>query len=75
MTATRCIILELFSRKTPFQGSDEINQLEKIYEVCGTPVEADWPGLTELPWYELLKKTDAPLSSRLADRYSRCVLP
>lgn len=68
-----CIILELFSKKIPFPGTDEINQLDRIYDLCGTPLERDWPDLTELPWYELLKRTDAPLPSRLDAVYARCV--
>lgn len=51
----RCIILELYTTKPIFQGSDELNQLEVIYALLGTPTEAEWPSVKELPWYELVK--------------------
>merc|ERR1719458_1040591 len=38
-----CILAELFTRKPLFPGQYEVEQLGKIFEVIGTPVEADWP--------------------------------
>ena len=48
-------MLELFCKKPVFQGNDEIHQLDVIYKVMGTPTPTEWPGLAELPWYELVK--------------------
>lgn len=48
-------MLELFTKKPVFQGNDEIHQLDVIYRILGTPSAERWPGLTELPWYELVK--------------------
>ena len=62
-------MLELFTRKTTFPGNDEIHQLETIYDTCGTPDEAEWLGLTELPWYELLRKQSPPLPNKLRETY------
>lgn len=54
-------MLELFTTRPIFQGSDEIHQLEVIYNLCGTPSEEEWPRLKDLPWYELVKpKTTVP---------------
>jgi CTD kinase subunit alpha len=64
-------MLEIFTRRTTFAGNDEIHQLETIYATCGTPLEAEWPGLNELPWYELLRKPDAPLPNRLKATYGK----
>ncbi|CRK01612.1 hypothetical protein BN1723_008784 [Verticillium longisporum] len=33
----------------------EISQLDKIYNVMGTPNKAEWPGLIDMPWFELLR--------------------
>lgn len=55
LTSSRCIMLELFTKKPVFQGNDEIHQLDVVYKVLGTPVPERWPGLTDLPWYELIK--------------------
>lgn len=54
-----CIMLELFTKKPVFQGNDEIHQLEVIYRIFGTPTTDRWPGITELPWYELVKPKEA----------------
>ena len=51
----RCIMLELFTKKPVFQGTDEIHQLDVIYKVLGTPTPERWPGVTTMPWYELVK--------------------
>lgn len=48
-------MLELFTSKPIFQGNDEIHQLQVVYDILGPPSPSDWPGLTELPWYELIK--------------------
>lgn len=48
-------MLELFTKKPVFQGNDEIHQLDVIYRIFGTPTPERWPGITELPWYELVK--------------------
>ncbi|KAI6105551.1 Pkinase-domain-containing protein [Pisolithus sp. B1] len=59
MWSAGCIMLELFTKKPVFQGNDEIHQLEVIYRVFGTPTPERWPGITELPWYELVKPKEA----------------
>jgi CTD kinase subunit alpha len=48
-------MLELFTKKPVFQGNDEIHQLDVLYKILGTPTPNDWPGLNEMPWYELVK--------------------
>ncbi|KAF8138728.1 Pkinase-domain-containing protein [Boletus edulis] len=55
MWSAGCIMLELFTKKPIFQGNDEIHQLDVIYRIFGTPTPERWPGITELPWYELVK--------------------
>ena len=57
----RCIMLELFTKKPVFQGGDEVHQLEVIFKILGTPTPEHWPGVSNLPWYELVKpKTAIP---------------
>lgn len=48
-------MLELFTKKPVFQGMDEINQLEVVFKLLGTPNAERWPGVADLPWYELVK--------------------
>lgn len=45
----------------PFRGNKEPEQIEKIFEKCGTPTEEIWPGVTNLPNYNTLcPKTKYP---------------
>ncbi len=44
-----CILLEMFYRKPFFMGTSEINQLEIIAELCGSPNETTLPGWSSLP--------------------------
>ena len=38
-----CIMAELFLRKAIFAGQYEMDQLNKIFDIIGTPTEEDWP--------------------------------
>ncbi|KAH7914319.1 hypothetical protein BJ138DRAFT_415120 [Hygrophoropsis aurantiaca] len=55
MWSAGCIMLELYTKKPIFQGNDEIHQLDVIYRIIGTPTTDRWSGVSELPWYELIK--------------------
>lgn len=55
MWSAGCIMLELFTKKPVFQGNDEIHQLDVVYKIFGAPTIASWPGMMNLPWYELIK--------------------
>lgn len=51
-----CVMHEIFTKTALFPGDgSEINQLERIYEVLGTPNKTEWPNLPEMPWFELLR--------------------
>ncbi|KAH7362017.1 CTD kinase subunit alpha [Plectosphaerella cucumerina] len=54
--STACILMEIFTRHATFPGDGtEANQLDKIFSVVGTPNTAEWPGLVDMPWFELLR--------------------
>ena len=55
-----CIIVEFFTKSAIFQGKTEIDQLELIFKVCGTPNESIWPEMKQLPWTGLFKFQDYP---------------
>lgn len=48
-------MLELFTKEAIFRGIDEMSQLEAIYRILGTATPEIWPGLADMPWYELAK--------------------
>ncbi|AEO56429.1 hypothetical protein MYCTH_2301373 [Thermothelomyces thermophilus ATCC 42464] len=51
-----CVLVEIFTKRAIFPGDgSEINQLEKIHAVLGTPSRKDWPNLVEMPWFPLLR--------------------
>ena len=53
-----CVFMEMFTRKAVFPGEGgELSQLDKVYNVLGTPNRKEWPGIVDLPWYELMQPT------------------
>lgn len=51
-----CVMVEIFTRHAIFPGDGtEINQLDKIYNILGTPNKVEWPDLTKMEWFELLR--------------------
>lgn len=70
-----CVLVEIFTRHAIFPGDGtEMNQLDKIYAILGTPTKAEWPGLVDMAWFELLR----PPSKKpnvLAERYKERVSP
>ncbi|KAK1151048.1 cyclin-dependent kinase 4 [Acipenser oxyrinchus oxyrinchus] len=41
--STGCIFAEMFRRKPLFCGDSEVDQLGKIFDLIGLPVEGEWP--------------------------------
>lgn len=50
-----CLLIELYTKVAAFQGTEEISQLFKIFDLLGTPTLAEWPNMQNLPWFEMLK--------------------
>uniref|UniRef100_A0A1X7VQH1 Protein kinase domain-containing protein n=2 Tax=Amphimedon queenslandica TaxID=400682 RepID=A0A1X7VQH1_AMPQE len=50
-----CILGELFTKKPLFHGSIEMEQLDAISRVCGTPTPANWPEVIKLPLFQTFK--------------------
>ncbi|KAF2721097.1 serine/threonine protein kinase, CMGC family, CDC2/CDK subfamily [Polychaeton citri CBS 116435] len=70
-----CVLVEIFTRHAIFPGDgSEINQLDKIYQVLGTPSRSEWPGIVELQWYELLRPTHR-IASAFGEKYKERVSP
>jgi len=70
-----CVLVEIFTRHAIFPGDGgEINQLDKIHGMLGTPSRSEWPGIVELQWYELLRPT-VKQPSQFAEKYKDRVSP
>ncbi|KAI8913647.1 kinase-like domain-containing protein [Gorgonomyces haynaldii] len=44
-----CVFGEMLKRRPIMAAGTEAGQLDKIFELCGTPDEKIWPGLSKLP--------------------------
>ena len=54
MWSIGCVFSELLVGSPPFKGKKEPEQVERIFEKCGSPTEATWPGVTSLPLFNQL---------------------
>ncbi len=76
MWSAGCIMVELFTRRPIFQGHNEIMQLDYIWKTMGTPQKETWPGVDQLPWYELIKHVNSEnRSSRFREMFSKYMSP
>ena len=68
-----CVFGELLIQEPLFPGKSEIEQLNKIFEICGSVSEEDWPGYVELPHAKKIKFPHYPgrLEQLIADRISK----
>ena len=49
MWGVGCILAEMITRKPIFKGTSEMNQLELIAALCGSPNDDNFPGWSKLP--------------------------
>ncbi|KAF9086116.1 kinase subunit of RNA polymerase II carboxy-terminal domain kinase I, partial [Mortierella sp. GBA35] len=76
MWSAGCIMVELFTRRPIFQGNNEITQLENIWKTMGTPQKESWPGVDQLPWYELIKHLNTESrASRFREMFGKLMSP
>ncbi|KAH9718708.1 cyclin-dependent kinase C-1 [Citrus sinensis] len=55
MWSVGCIFAELLNGKPILPGKNEAEQLSKIFELCGSPDETIWPGVSKMPAYNHFK--------------------
>ncbi|KAJ1971323.1 hypothetical protein H4R35_005329 [Dimargaris xerosporica] len=63
MWSIGCIFAELIERKPLFQGRGEMDQLNQIFKLLGTPNERVWPGFAKLPHAQTFNFTVYPPSN------------
>ena len=70
-----CVLVEIFTKHAIFPGDGgEINQLDKIYAVLGTPTRTEWPGIVDMAWFELLRPAERRTST-FAEKYKDRMTP
>ncbi|KAK6123695.1 hypothetical protein DH2020_042560 [Rehmannia glutinosa] len=50
MWSVGCIMAELFLKQVLFKGESELEQLQMIYQILGSPDGSDWPRFSNLTW-------------------------
>ncbi|KAG6555828.1 hypothetical protein Mapa_002469 [Marchantia paleacea] len=66
MWSVGCIFAELLHGKPILPGRTEIEQLTKIFELCGSPDESIWPGVSKLTYFHKFKP-ERPMKRRVKD--------
>ncbi|KAF7556122.1 hypothetical protein G7Z17_g1572 [Cylindrodendrum hubeiense] len=71
MWSVGCIFGELLTREPLLQGKNEVDQLSKVFELCGVPSDESWPGFRRLPNARSLRlpKTAASVGSVIRARF------
>jgi cell division cycle 2-like protein len=49
MWSVGCIFAELLTRDPLFQGANEVDQVTRVFELCGVPTSETWPAFRGLP--------------------------
>ncbi|KAI0698061.1 kinase-like domain-containing protein [Cerioporus squamosus] len=55
MWGVGCVLGEMFFRKPILPGASDLDQLDKIWQLCGTPTSEEWPEYDLLPGCEGVK--------------------
>jgi CTD kinase subunit alpha len=69
-----CVLVEIYTKKAIFPGNGEISQLDRIYNVLGTPTKEQWPNLPNMQWYELLRPS-VTQPCRFTEQYGEQLSP
>lgn len=71
-----CMLAEMYKGKPILQGQSDLEQLNMIFNLCGTPTEASMPGWTLLPGCENIKsfKTYARQLEREYQAYDKTMV-
>ncbi|PFH50529.1 hypothetical protein AMATHDRAFT_144903 [Amanita thiersii Skay4041] len=64
-----CVLGEMFSRRPILPGTSDLDQLEKIWQLCGTPNQHTWPNYDALPGCEGVKRFSQPYPRRIKQAY------
>ncbi|KAF2209631.1 hypothetical protein CERZMDRAFT_86937 [Cercospora zeae-maydis SCOH1-5] len=67
-----CIFGELVTREPLFQGKNEVDQLSKIFSLCGIPTTQTWPDFKRLPNARTLRLPSSSSSSSSHSTNNTC---
>jgi hypothetical protein len=55
LTLSSCVFAEMYRRKPILQGNTDIDQLVKIFALCGAPTAKTMPGAEKLPGFDVVR--------------------
>ncbi|KAF5351252.1 hypothetical protein D9756_008328 [Leucocoprinus leucothites] len=64
-----CVLGEMFSRRPILPGTSDLDQLEKIWQLCGTPNQHTWPNHDALPGCEGVVRFPTHYARRVKQAY------
>lgn len=64
-----CIFGELITKDAILQGQGELDQIDKVFRLMGTPTETNWPGFSKLPSAGIFRWKSKKGGAELADRF------
>lgn len=62
MWSIGCIFAELVRHEPIFPGNSELDQINKLFSMLGTPNDTIWPGFSELPHVKRMRFSQYPAS-------------
>lgn len=69
-----CLLVELFNKAAIFQGQNELEQLEAIFKIMGTPSTDSWPTIFDMPWFFMIMPQQSnKYPNTFRDRFSSVV--
>mmetsp|Transcript_19566 Transcript_19566/g.66562 ORF Transcript_19566/g.66562 Transcript_19566/m.66562 type:complete len:242 (-) Transcript_19566:1317-2042(-) len=71
MWSVGCILAEMLVQKPILPGKTEIEQLDRIYHLVGSPTKENWPEHSEFQNWKTMPHPEKRIDSQLANRFSR----
>jgi serine/threonine-protein kinase BUR1 len=63
----------MFIRRPILPGTTDLDQLEKIWQLCGTPNQHSWPNFDQLPGCDGVKRFNSNYNRKVKSLYERFV--
>lgn len=71
LTITRCVFAEMLKKKPVLTGSSDLDQLDKIFQLCGFPDDKYWPGWRGYPAFsDTVDKIKADYKRSVYDKFA-----
>lgn len=70
-----CVFGELLTREPLLQGRNEVEQITRIFELCGLPTEEAWPNFRRLPNARTLRVPSKPPNAAATGSVIRARFP